>query len=130
LLYAEEDAKAYAVLDGASVRELLPKLDEYQPETICLFRGELEPDMAEVAPYLIELHPESDFTRWAIEQGWGEHWGIFVVARSDIPTCNSEDLSTMFGPVDHYILEDKDPSIALRFRCDGGRLVHEKLKLA
>lgn len=75
--FAEERA-TFAVLDGASIPDLLPRLYQLRPEYECLYRGELEPDMAEVAPYLVKLAPESEFTAWVTENGWGNHWGIFA----------------------------------------------------
>jgi hypothetical protein len=84
-LFSDEDAHAFAILDGASVPDLLTSLhDEHQPEFCCLYRGELKPDIAEVAPYLVRLEPDAKFTHWLIEQGWGNHWGIFAVAPVDL----------------------------------------------
>jgi hypothetical protein len=79
LLFAEEDLSTYAVLDGASVPGLLEKIQSAPEEWGCLYRGELEPDLAEVAPYLIKLRRESPLTDWILEEGWGRHWGIFAV---------------------------------------------------
>jgi len=80
-LFYEPDATVYAVLDGAAVPELLDRLyGDERPEFECLFRGSLEPDMAEVAPYLVQLEPDADFTRWVLGNGWGNHWGIFAAA--------------------------------------------------
>jgi hypothetical protein len=159
-LFADEAANVYAVLDGASVEDLLPKLYELEPECECLYRGELEPDMAEVAPYLVRLEPDTEFTDWLIGEGWGEHWGVFAVTDADLraahrhfrsfltvydpegkpllfryydprvlrlylPTCNAEELSTVFGPVSCYLLEGEDPNTLLRFRLDAGELRHE-----
>src|SRR2546422_5242168 len=42
------------------------------PEFECLYRGELKPDMAEVAPYLVRLESESSVTKWVIREGWGD----------------------------------------------------------
>ncbi|MDD2735376.1 MAG: DUF4123 domain-containing protein [Desulfuromonadaceae bacterium] len=85
-LFSEIGAKVFAILDGASVPSLIPNLATFEPEYICLYRGELEPDMAEVAPYLVILERESDFTKWLLSNGWGEHWGIFGVTQADLPT--------------------------------------------
>src|SRR5215207_11121383 len=79
-----EEANVYAVLDGASVPDLQEHIYQYEPAYFCLFRGELKPDMAEVAPYLVCLEPNSKFTDWVIEKGWGNHWGIFAVTHADI----------------------------------------------
>lgn len=83
-LFREEGAKVYAVLDGASIEHLLMMFYKYEPQYVCLYQGDLEPDMAEVAPYLVHLERESAFTDWLIEKGWGNHYGIFAVAFSDL----------------------------------------------
>lgn len=80
LLFASEYESVYAVLDGASVPGLLEKLAEAKEEYACLYRGELGPDLAEVAPYLVKLRRESALTDWILAEGWGNHWGIFAVS--------------------------------------------------
>ncbi len=85
LFPGEEGVNAFAVLDGASVPELLKRLyGEAPPEFVCLYRGQLEPDMAEVAPYLVRLKEETPFTNWLMEEGWGKHWGIYVLAAANL----------------------------------------------
>jgi hypothetical protein len=81
-LLTEEGEELCAMLDGASVPGLLDRLgSERSLQAECLFRGELEPDMAEVAPYLVKLELESEFTEWVVGTGWGQHWGTFVTSR-------------------------------------------------
>jgi hypothetical protein len=163
-LFKNEELNVFAVLDGASISGLLDQLYEQQPEHICLYRGELEPDMAEVAPYLVRLEPGSDFTDWLIEKGWGRNWGIFAlsgeslramrnhfraflivytpdnkpvyfryydprVMRIYLPTCNSKELATVFGPVEEFLLEGEDAKTALRFRNNSGILQQKKLTI-
>lgn len=163
-LFSEEEARVFAVLDGASIPDLLTNLDRCQPEYVCLYRGELEPDMEEVAPYLVQVEPGSEFAEWLVGQGWGKHWGVFAVSSEDLramrrhfraflivhdndgkplyfryydprvlrvylPTCNAEELATVFGPVECYILEDEDSNAALRFSISSGSLRKEDLQL-
>ncbi|HEX4949178.1 MAG TPA: DUF4123 domain-containing protein [Blastocatellia bacterium] len=78
LLFEEEGMHTYAVLDGASMPNLLGVLETHEPEHECLYRGELEPDMAEVVPYLIYLDNNTDFPWWLAAKGWGKHWGIIL----------------------------------------------------
>lgn len=85
-LFADADLKTYAVLDGASIPGLLNQLSEKQPEHACLYRGEIPPDLAECAPYLVRLDPQADFTQWVLENGWGKHWGVFAVTSADLHT--------------------------------------------
>ena len=102
-LLAEEGEALCAVLDGASVPGLLDRLDgERSLETACLFRGKLEPDMAEVAPYLVKLEPESAFAEWVVGTGWGQHWGSFVTTRQSF-----------------YKLRDHLRALTLVYRRDG-----------
>jgi len=81
-LLTEEGEELCVLLDGASVPGLLARFESDPAlEAECLLRGELEPGMAEVAPYLVRLDPESDFAQWVVGTGWGHHWGTFVTSR-------------------------------------------------
>jgi hypothetical protein len=164
-LFFEQEVNVYAVLDGASIPNLLDKLYDLSPVFCCLFRGELAPDMAEVAPYLVKLERGSEFTNWLIGQGWGNHWGIYVLSEADframrrhfrtflivyddtgrpmrfryydprvlrlyLPTCNAEELTTVFGAVASFMLESEEANQAMQFRLDGETLREEKFSLA
>jgi hypothetical protein len=83
-LFSQPETNVYAVLDGASVPELPQLLWEHEPENICLYRGQLEPDMAAVAPYLVKMEYDHPFTKLVCEQGWGKHWGIFAITASEV----------------------------------------------
>ena len=84
LLFADTDRIVYVILDGASAEGLVRQLYQLAPEWNCLYSGDLAPDMAEVAPYLVRLEPDHPFTDWVLEKGWGEHWGIFALTDADI----------------------------------------------
>ena len=79
-LFPQGEEKTYAIIDGASCEDLLDKLDELAPRYFCLYAGELEPDVEEVAPYLVELLPDHPFSDWLLSEGFGKHWGIFAHA--------------------------------------------------
>ncbi len=85
-LFAGDGAAVFAVLDGASVPGLPVRLHQARPGFECLYRGELAPDMAEVAPYLVRLERQAEFTAWVLTEGWGKHWGIFVSTQADLHT--------------------------------------------
>lgn len=74
----------FAILDGASIDGLLTKLYEMQPPNYCLFRGELSPDVAETAPYLVGLVAGTQFSEWLFKGHFGKHWGIFALSRQSI----------------------------------------------
>src|SRR5438552_2697038 len=75
---------AFVVLDGASIPNLPQELYHHEPDYLCLYRGALDPDLAETAPYLVQLEPNSEFTNWVLNEGWGNHWGIICVGRCTI----------------------------------------------
>ena len=43
----------YAILDGAQVPELPQRLYTSGLNSVCLYRGEIPDDLAQVAPYLV-----------------------------------------------------------------------------
>lgn len=99
-LFQESGAGVYAVVDGASVEGLLDQLAVHQAEFECLYRGELTPDVAEVAPYLVRLEESSAFTDWLLENGWGNHWCIFALCEQDLAAVrrHCRRLLTVHGP--------------------------------
>src|SRR5882672_5907963 len=86
VLFSKDETPVFAVLDGASIPDLVKSLYEHEPEYCCLYRGELQPDMASVAPYLVRLESGSEFSEWLLREGWGAHWGIFVGSTANLRT--------------------------------------------
>ncbi len=77
---------AYVILDGAQNPTLLDALHaDNSPPWRCLFTGQLEPDMAIVAPYLVELEQSSAFTRRLLAEGWGKNWGVYLTSQLALP---------------------------------------------
>lgn len=164
-LFAHEGLNVFAILDGASVPNLPQLLHEHQPEFVCLYRGQLEPDLASVAPYLVQLVANTPFTDQVIKRGWGGHWGIFAITDGDLtamrkhfrkfltvhdsegkpllfryydprvlriylPTCNVEELRTIFGPVSNYLLEGENADTLLSFQFEKDQLQQQQKSLA
>lgn len=82
-LFDQSDRQPYVILDGASVPELRQRLWQHTPAYLCLYPGELDDEMAQVAPYLVKLASVSDFTDFVLE-GWGQHWGVFLLSSADL----------------------------------------------
>ncbi len=76
--------RLYCVLDGAAVPDLPKRLYETDPPNYPLIRGELTPDMVHVAPYVVQLRPNGQFTNWIVDEGFGKNWGIFAHCRFSI----------------------------------------------
>lgn len=158
IFIAPESLKAYAILDGASAERLPQTIYQHGVRSVCLLRGELDPDLEQVAPYLVSLDAESPFTDWVLNDGWGNHWGIFVLSKADsrtmrqhfrsllyvydpenvplffryydprvlrvyLPTCNDDELETIFGPVERYLMEGEDSETLLRCEMKDGALL-------
>ncbi len=81
-LFADE-LNTYAIIDGAACPELRFKIYDWEPQSVCLWSGALEPDMQEVAPYMVLLDRDSTFTDWLITEGWDNHWNIFITSELD-----------------------------------------------
>ncbi|MDH5546860.1 MAG: DUF4123 domain-containing protein [Gammaproteobacteria bacterium] len=77
VLFDTTPVNVFAVLDGASIPGLLDRLFQFRPRHVCLLRGKLTPDMAEVAPYLIALDAQNGFTEWVLKHAKQKNWGIF-----------------------------------------------------
>ncbi|WP_051275407.1 DUF4123 domain-containing protein [Aestuariibacter salexigens] len=78
VLFSHPENNIYAVIDGAACTELRFKIYDWEPQSSCLWSGELEPDVEEVAPYMARLDRDSEFTNWLLREGWGNHWNIFI----------------------------------------------------
>ncbi|MCL7421751.1 MAG: DUF4123 domain-containing protein [Methylobacter sp.] len=126
-LFSSPGLQAYAVLDGASNPALLDHLYGDRPEFACLYRGELAPDIAECAPYLARLEPDTPFTEWLTARGWGRHWGIFAVAGCDFRTLHRHlrKLNMVYDAESHKSLLFRyyDPRVLSAFlpSCDAAQ---------
>jgi hypothetical protein len=51
------------------------------------------------------------------------------VLRGYLPTCTSDELALVFGPIREFVMEDEDPNIACRYLFENRKLLIEKLEL-
>jgi hypothetical protein len=68
----------WAILDCARDPRVYLALLSSRLEFRCLYSGTLPRELAMVAPYLVELHPQSRLTERLLSEGWGRSWGIFL----------------------------------------------------
>lgn len=73
----------YAIVDAARGYAAFDKIMAAETDKVCLYRGELHPELAKAAPYLLALTPDLPITSWLLN-GWGESWGIFVQSTADM----------------------------------------------
>jgi hypothetical protein len=83
-LFSLPETQVFVLLDGASLPGLLPALAHHRPEHVCLYRGDLEPDLAEVAPYLAMVPRESEFLAWLASEAWGQNATVFGVSAASL----------------------------------------------
>jgi hypothetical protein len=157
LLWPTRRESVFALLDGARDQRIFELLQRSRIDSRSLFLGELAPELALASPYLVHLGSLSRETRYILEHGWGDSWGIFVrvdmllqdlrrhfrtflqvedesgrklffrfydprVLRAYLPTCTSDELATVFGPIECYLLENDTSEAMLEFSFDGNRL--------
>ncbi|MCC7536814.1 MAG: DUF4123 domain-containing protein [Deltaproteobacteria bacterium] len=69
--------RVLVVLDAARDPRIHPAILRQPGAHACLY-AEASRSMAAVAPYVVELSPETPFTRWLLTDAWGASWGFFV----------------------------------------------------
>lgn len=154
----------WMILDGARDQRIFSAVDRTYQDKSCLYAGDLPWQMQMTAPYLVQMEKEDRFTRYFIDNGWGNSWGIYFrsetslrnlrnhlrgflrvrdeagrrlifryydprVLRIYLPTCNSEELRTIFGPIDQFLMEGEDPATVLEFTFDGRSLQQRAILL-
>ncbi|MCP4342503.1 MAG: DUF4123 domain-containing protein [Desulfobulbaceae bacterium] len=51
------------------------------------------------------------------------------VMRAYLPTCNPEELQTIYGPVEFFVMEEEDLAVLVNFSRLGGKLQKEQVAL-
>lgn len=80
ILWREQSRNVYAILDGARNENIEPMVRSSNLPHDCLYYEPLTEKLRAAAPYIIELKADSKFTLQLLEQGWGQSWGIFLIA--------------------------------------------------
>ena len=106
LLFAGAPSNTYAILDGASIEGLLPRLHDLDRDRYaCLLRGALSPDLEEAAPYLVRIEGEDAITTWLLEEGFGNHWGVFARSEAGLRTLHRHLRTFLMvrGPEENFV---------------------------
>lgn len=83
-LFGHHPLDAFVIIDGAACPGLLDILDQTQPDYECLYAGEMDPSVEEVAPFLIRLDPDHPFSDWLFASIDCKPWGIFLATSAGI----------------------------------------------
>lgn len=79
-----DDQQVYALLDGARDPAILPWLERSGLACDCLYSGELIPRLKAAAPWLVRLPARAPASLALLDLGWGNAWGILLVAPADL----------------------------------------------
>jgi len=86
----DEEKVVFALLDGATVRQLPDFLEDEESEHAPLVPLKTnEPEEVTRAAYLTRVERGSRVAEWLATEGWGRHWGIFICAP---PTMDLDDV--------------------------------------
>jgi hypothetical protein len=102
--FPRDDLVTYMLVDGASAAALIDHLYDDKADFACLISGALEPDMQEVAPYLVVLRDGHPFGEWILNYALGEHWGVVLRASLQL-----EDLARRYRKLLHVRGADDEP---------------------
>jgi len=95
-LFADAEATAFAVLDGSRNLETYNRLQHSGAPNVCLFGGDLDPEVLVTAPHLVELNEDDDLFDWIFE-GWGDARGIFLTAQGSLSTVRKQLRSLIYA---------------------------------
>lgn len=96
----------YAIIDAASEPDIFSLLDEYNPPVCCLYSEPLQPEIAELAPYLVEV--TDDVRKWLDARQ--TPWGIYVCT-----TVNMRELRHHLRKFTMVIIPDQEKPVFWRF---------------
>jgi hypothetical protein len=119
-LWPDDECTTFALLDGAGIPDLPGKLQQAPDlEFECLYSGELEPGVADMAPYIARLEAGTEFAIWAMN-GWGQQRGIFAHVPRDVglPVLRRHfrKLNMVYGPdASPLLFRYYDPRVMRRF---------------
>ena len=74
----------WAVLDGARDRRIFSAVDRTSQDKCCLYAGDLPWQLQMAAPYLVQLDKDDRLTRYLLEHGWGNSWGVFFRSETSL----------------------------------------------
>jgi hypothetical protein len=69
---------SYFVIDRARTGSYMDDVYEFNLSISCLYKGRSEENLADYAPYLIEITDEPIALEWILKKSNNDHWGIFI----------------------------------------------------
>lgn len=70
----------FMILDCARDKRIEPLINNSKLEQSCLYAGKLTYKLKRSAPHIVKLSENSTFTSEILTHGWGNNWGVFLLA--------------------------------------------------
>jgi hypothetical protein len=83
-LWSTPGDEVYAVLDAARDPLVFLMVRACGLPYACLYAGPIPAELAEAAPYVVQLRRDHPFPGELLEEAWGKSWGVFATAPSDL----------------------------------------------
>jgi len=75
----EQGQPLYAILDAARDKRIKKMLEAQRASPFqSLYEGKQGEELADYAPYIVRVYPDSPLVEKLIEDGWDKSWGIFL----------------------------------------------------
>ena len=68
----------HVLLDAARMGTNMTPARVMNQQHTSLYKGDSAKDLADFAPYIFSLTDNDKFTRWLLDTGWGNSWGVFL----------------------------------------------------
>lgn len=111
----------YAILDAARDDRVLELLRESKERYQSLYEGQQGEDLANFAPYLVELPKGSPLLDILIKEGWGKSWGIYLTSAKPL-----EEVRKHFR---HFLIVQTEDGKELYFRFYDPRVLRNFLPI-
>jgi hypothetical protein len=99
--------RVFAIVDGAHDSRIYGAVDASRQDRCCLYSvdrrwgsQDLHWQLLMNGPYLVDLDPDEEFTRFLLRNGWEHHWAIFFRSDADFQSARRHfrDLLTVRDP--------------------------------
>lgn len=100
--------RLFALLDSARTDRVLNLLRNSGERYESLYQGKFAEDLADYAPYLVQLSENSVLLVSLLKEGWGQSWGVYFTCQKPF-----EDLRRHFR---HFLLIQTEDGQDLYFR--------------
>lgn len=80
----DKSLRVFSIQDAAASPRLHPNMVLSMTDHACLYEGRIPQALAEAAPHIVRLAAASAYTRWFLEEGWGNTWGILFHSKANL----------------------------------------------